>query len=159
SARAVEERSKAARELRTRMLATVDDLFAALGAVATAEQQPARARERAQARRSAIRAPMPPAGVGGGVASTDVDASLSRAGIDPAVVTAASRAAAPLDERLESALVRAADARDASDRAAARRRTSTPPSCAGPRRSRPPPWRRRSPRRSSRRGCAGPAAG
>ncbi|MFM8872342.1 MAG: hypothetical protein ACKOJI_03125 [Phycisphaerales bacterium] len=122
SARAVEERSKAARELRTRMLATVDDLFAALGAVATAEQQPALARERAKARRSTIRATMPPAGLGVRVASTDVDASLSRAGIDPAVVTAASRAAAPLDERLESALVRAADARDASDRAAAQAR-------------------------------------
>ena len=56
SARAVEERSKAARDLRTRMLATVDDLFTALGAVATAEQQPALARERAKARRNAIRA-------------------------------------------------------------------------------------------------------
>lgn len=122
SARAVEERSKAARDLRTRMLATVDDLFAALGAVATAEQQPALARERAKARRNAIRATMPPASLGVRVASTDVDASLSRAGIDPAVVTAALRATAPLDERLESALVRAADARDAYDRAAAQAR-------------------------------------
>jgi len=122
SARAVEERSKAARELRTRMLATVDDLFAALGAVATAEQQPALARERAKARRNVIRATMPPAGLGVRVASTDVEASLSRAGIDPAVATGASRATAPLDERLESALVRAADARDAYDRAAARAR-------------------------------------
>ncbi len=122
SARAVEERSKAARDLRTRMLATVDDLFAALGAVATAEQQPALARERAKARRNAIRATMPPASLGVRVASTDIDASLSRAGIDPVVVTAALRATAPLDERLESALVRAADARDAYDRAAAQAR-------------------------------------
>jgi hypothetical protein len=122
SARAVEERSKAARELRTRMLATVDDLFAALGAVATAEQQPALARERAKARRNAIRATMPPASLGVRVASTDVEASLSRTRIDPAAMAAASRAMASLDDRLESALMRAADARDAYDRAAAQAR-------------------------------------
>jgi hypothetical protein len=104
------------------MLATVDDLFAALGAVATAEQQPALARERAKARRNAIRATMPPASLGVRVASTDVEASLSRTRIDPAAMAAASRAMASLDDRLESALMRAADARDAYDRAAAQAR-------------------------------------
>jgi hypothetical protein len=76
SARTVEERAKATRELRTRMLATVDELFSSLAAVATAEQQPALARERAKARRRVIRATMP-GSLGLRVASSDAETARS----------------------------------------------------------------------------------
>ena len=121
SARTVEERSKATRELRTRMLATVDELFAALGAVATAEQQPALVRERAKARRRVIRATMP-GSFGLRVASTDAEAAFAKSRLDAGAMAAAMNAMAPFDDRLEAALVRAAEAREADALAAARAR-------------------------------------
>jgi hypothetical protein len=121
SARTVEERAKATRELRTRMLATVDELFSSLAAVATAEQQPALARERAKARRRVIRATMP-GSLGLRVASSDAETALSKSRIDASALAAAMKAMAPFDDRLEAALVRAAEAREAYDRAAAQAR-------------------------------------
>ena len=121
STRAVEDRAKATRELRTRMLATVDELFASLGAVAAAEQQPALARERSKARRRVIRATMP-GSLGIRIASTDAEAALARSRLDAATLAAATQAMAPFDDRLEAALVRVAEAREAFDRAAAQAR-------------------------------------
>ena len=121
SVRAVEEQARAARGLRASMLATVDELFASLGAVATAEQQPALARERAKARRRVIRATMP-GSLGLRVASTDAETALAKSRIDASALAAAMTAMAPFDDRLEAALVRAAEAREASDRAAAQAR-------------------------------------
>jgi hypothetical protein len=121
SVRAVEEQAKAARALRASMLATVDELCTSLGAVATAEQQPALARERAKARRRIIRATMP-GSLDVRVASTDAETALAKSRIDASALAAAMTAMAPFDDRLEAALVRAAEARDAYDRAAAQAR-------------------------------------